>query len=226
MGYTYLTGDFNGDTGANYVLEVNVMGCKYASSSALDSAYAGIQDALQEVYDNTDVVGTIARKYETDNALDCDNHWDDGNTWLDNNGFNGDGVYLWVTNCGLAVSASWGGWENRRQAFVSTDWYGEGQFLSVMAIQEGLHSYLKEQCSYVQDLTDGTDDEHALGDLQTINGTQKSSPLAATYVDDGLAGKGDCNDDGSANGGTRSLTWCTRDGLEYSRDHAKNDGSH
>ncbi|WP_435159032.1 hypothetical protein [Haladaptatus sp. DFWS20] len=216
----------NWDAGHN--MEIWVLGCKNVSQSALDSAYAGVKDALGQINNRSSKIpGSVVRKVDTSKAIDCNNHWDSGNNWLDSHGF-GAGVYLWVTGCQIAVAAGGGGWEKRRQAFVSTSWYGSGYYLSVMAIQESFHPFiLHGSCAYVQDLTNGTN-EHALGqDIDTPNG-DKASPMVTSYEDDSenYESKGECNRDVITSNVTRGLTNCTVEAIEWSKDHAYWNGVH
>lgn len=224
MGYTYVEDSTNGDINANYCLEVNVMGedDAFVSDSELDEVYDGITYALDQIYEAGKVDGTLARKYKTDNVIDCSNRYNDGNQWLDDNGFSGeDGQYLWVADCNGSSSAAWGAWEGRTQAFVSTrDW--SGYRLAVVGIQEGLHAYLKKNCKYVESELGGANGEHDLGHESYGD---NHSPLCATYPDSVVVGTCD-NGDKADTGWTRHPSSCTNQAIEDSWKHAKYDGSH
>lgn len=222
MSYTRLDKDTRGDTSKDHTMRIDVMKATVPSSSALDSAYTGVVDALDQIMDRQDdisggmdIPGYVARKYTTDKALDCSNPRDSARTWCNNNGFN-DGHHTWVTNCGEAVSDSSGAWEGRTQSVVSTDWYGSSYYLSVMAIHESLHAFINQSCNYTpsNDHVLGWDQPKDLGDFCT--------PMAASYEDDpeNYEAKGDCGRDVTTDGVTRDMTTCTIEALRYSREHA------
>lgn len=222
---TWLKTSYNGDINASECLEVNVLGEKYAPADDFEDAYDGIRKALDQAYNSshTYIQGTIARKIDTDHILDEDDYWDSGEKWLNDHGY-GDGVYLWVCEIdGVAgIARAWGGWGDKEQAFVNY-LYFEDQNVASVAVQEGLHPYLLSSCNYVQDLTNGSDDEHALGDVWNWN-PDEASPMCYTYVGDGPADQGECGYyDDLEDGGTWVLTNCTEKALEYSKDHYQGD---
>lgn len=235
MGYTLLDTETRGDTTKDHTMRVSVLKAKNPSQSALDSAYNGVVDFLNQVmdrqYDNhgMKIPGFVAKKYETDKGIDCSNKFESGNNWLDNNNF-GEGHYTWVFNCGnanSAESAQEGAWERRTQSFVTTDWYGNGHYLSVMAIHETLHAFVTDSCTNVQQHTEfGWD--HELGHDIYQNGSNNCTPLAASYEDESqnYESKGQCNRDKTTDGVTRTLSECTIKSLQDSREHAYFNGAH
>lgn len=227
MSYTEEEVNGWGSTGGDWVLEINVMQCRYVSDSEGKDVYNTIYDAVDRIYNSsrTSLDGALTRRYDTDNIMNCDNRFNDGNYWLDNNGFSGvDGCYLWVTNCnkrGVAVDSN--GWTGRTQAFTSVDYYGSDA--DIIAIQEGLHPYLLEACDYVQNML-YTDDEHQLGKgIEYTSTTDYHTPMAAGYNYD--AHHGECQGgSGDPEAWTDTLTTCTYDAVEFSKEHVRTSGSH
>ncbi|UPV77046.1 hypothetical protein M0R89_21760 (plasmid) [Halorussus limi] len=226
MSYTKTGGSSRGDTNKDHTMRIKVMKAKVPSTSELDTVYQAVLNALDQIMDETgsaygmDIPGYVIEKYETDHSLNCSNMESSATTWLDNNGFT-DGQFLWVTNCSDAFADSEGAWEGRTEAFVSTDWYS-GDMLGAVAIQEALHSFLLDSCLKLPG------DDHSLGQDADEGSYDNATPMVASYGDssENYESKGDCNRDKNTDGVTYDITYCTVEGMNYSREHAYNNGVH
>lgn len=206
----------------DWAMRVRVMKEAGADAYYRDKAFNALSDSLNQIYYNTDIVGIDLQAWDTDEVLECDDRTNDGAFYLSSHDFSGPGLYLWVTTC--SDSFAWNGaWESRTQAFVSQSDYSGGKFDAV-AVQETLHSFIYSNCTYVENMI--VDDEHELGEVIYEDGWDKMTPMAASYYDQ-HAPDGDCDRwPNGFNSYTTTVTSCTLDSLEYSRDHAKFDGSH
>lgn len=235
MGYTLLDTSTRGDTSKDHTMRISVMKARNPSKSYLDRAYSAVVDACDQIMNRQgshgmDIPGYKVRKYDTDKAIDCTDKFQSGNNWLDNNNF-GEGHYTWVYGCGnsdASEARNSGGWEKRTQGFVSTDWYPDTHYFSVMAIQESFHPFILNSCAYVQDHTNGNN-EHSLGQDIYQNGSNNASPMAASYEDNSnynYESKGECDRDRTTDGVTWALTHCTVKSMQDSRSHAYHNGVH
>lgn len=231
MSYTQEDSRYWGSTGGDWVLEINVMQCRYVSDTEGTDVYNTIESAVDRIYSSsrTSLDGAITRRYDTENIMNCDNRFNDGNHWLNNNGFGGsEGCYLWITNCNKpGVAAGSGAWTGRSQGLVSVEYYGSGpgNDADIIGIMESLHPYILHPCEYVQDML-YTDDEHQLGKGIEYTGTiDHHTPMTAGYNFD--AHHGECQGgSGGPEGWTDTLTLCTIDAVEFSKDHVRTGGSH
>lgn len=129
--------------------------------------------------------------------------------------------WTWLNASGngthLAISSSWGGGvadsgEGSENAFVEEaeavvgSASGGGGFFKNGAIQEAYHPFIDARLNDVQSITGPNNDEHSLGEVPSDNNV---TPMVTSYVDDGLAGKGDCNDNYSVYGHNTSPSYCT-----------------
>lgn len=232
MSYDKVDCNRYGDQRNRYILEINVMLTEGPTYPEGSSAYNGVKSVCKEATNNGRVKAAKACFYNTDNRIDCDNYWSDGNQWLDNHdldeGDYGEGVYLWVTNCDLSKAASppdGDAFIQRRQAFVGANrpYYEDNFMLSVMAIHEGLHPYLAQGCEYVNRKF-GNGGEHSLGHSKFENGKQRFTPMCASYERDYNYGStGNCSDgDDTPDGHTRGISICTEHSLKSSWKHIDN----
>lgn len=221
MSYTIQDSTAKGDTGADHVLEVNVMKAQNADTSYFDKAYQWVEDAVLQVYNGGWVPNVLVRKVTTDQVFDnCDNYIDQGNTWLDNNTW-GDGTYCWIMACDAQFAAAGtGAWNNRRQGFSGTK-SGNAEEVACIAIMESFHAYINNNCSEAQKLmgdVDGSND-HTLG-IKMDN--YEATPMLGGYgPEEGTSG--DCANYPSdyLAGYTKNLTQCTKKALSRSYDHAE-----
>lgn len=229
MSYTKTGGQTWGDETADYAIRFNVLKAQNPSTSKLDTVYDGLVQAVDRIYHNTAIPGAFVRKYTTDQEFTCSNKIDDGQNWLDNNGFTSRGCHLWVYLCNDSVGYE-GAWENRRQAFVDADAYS-GDKLANVGVQEALHTYiLHPTCDYVVNEAGNSDSEgeHALGCITKDSEaptTDLITPMVTTY-EDTWSSTGNCNDNDLSNNWGQFVTDCTVDSMYYSMDHAQNNGSH
>lgn len=209
---------------ADHDMDVSVMGAKDTSQSALDSAFEGVKSGLSQCYDRTSVPGVRVRKFETDQVIDCGDKFGSGEAFLSDHDFS-DGHYLWVTGCRDPRSNNTGGWEKRTQGFVSTSVYGEGYYLSSMAIHETLHAFLINNCVNTpgNDHVNGQDkrftERNQFGDIVL---KYRVTPMATSYedTDKNYEARGGCNNDEHTDGTTNQLSDCTIQNIEDSRQHA------
>jgi len=228
MSYTVEDSKYNGETGGDYVLEVNVMREQGADTDYWDKQYNYIVDALDQTYDGDYVPATIARKYDTDANLSCNDLLSDGNDWLDDNLSGYDGLYLWVVSCDGAPFACCheSGWDGQHQSFIKTQTYPTVHETAVSGIMEALHPYLyNKSCPDVQDEADG-DEDHNLGKVQYYyHEKHKSTPLLGHYGKN-KATAGDCSNWEDDYVYSKELTYCTMVSLEYSWNHAAGNHDH
>jgi hypothetical protein len=220
MTYTVLETTRIGDTGADNVLEVNVMKAENAGSDYLDKAYTWVDNACRQVYDEGWVPNVLTRKVTTDQVFDnCDNYTDQGNTWLDNNNW-GDGTYCWIMKCDAQFAgADTGGWNQRRQAFSGTESGGLKE-VACIAIMESFHPYINNNCSEAQKLMGdvSSSNDHSLG-IRTTD--YYITPMLGGYGEE-TATAGDCSNwESPYYDWTDNLTSCTVKAVSRSYDHAE-----
>lgn len=222
MSFTVVDKKKNGDSGGDYVLEVNVLENEGVSRDYLDHQYDYIEYVLDELYSEDRVPGTIARKVTTDADLSCDNVFDDGNNWLDDNSAN-DGLYLWCMDCNDNPFACCheSGWDGRHQAVSFSNYIDSTHGNCVAGIMEALHPYIyNKSCSQVIDEAGGEED-HYLGQIkrQALLLPDTATPMLGTYGQS-TAENGDCSYWETKDGFTTQLTMCTKRAVEYSWNHA------
>lgn len=233
MSYDIVDSKYNGDTGSTYgVVEVNVLR-EHADKSYWDRAYKYVSNELDRIYNNTSLDGTIARKYETDATIACDNLFEDGNQWLDDNGITGDGNHLWIiggcsdTHIATSGGGDNGAWNSRTQSFVGQNSYPNEHEVAFSSVHEGLHSHLAANtCDKIRseilngDTDDDNSDDHNLGMVYTSSWGDDASVMLGHYGND-EAGAGDCNDTAwTIDGYQEDVTDCTLRALEMSSEHA------
>ncbi|PSP78428.1 hypothetical protein BRC81_07745 [Halobacteriales archaeon QS_1_68_20] len=235
MSYDIVDSSYNGDTGSTYgVAEINVMRESSASQSYWDRAYSYISDELDRIYQNTSLDGTIARKYDTDADIGCNNLFDDGNQWLDDNGLTGDGSHVWIvggcddTHIATSGGGDNGAWDSRTQGFVGENTYPNEHEVAFSAIHEGLHTHLAANtCDRVRSevlngetTDDGNSDDHHLGMVYTSWWGDDASVMLGHYGND-IADNGDCDQTAwTIDGYDNDVTDCTLRALELSSEHA------
>jgi hypothetical protein len=221
-----------GFTGAEYdVLEVNLMATDEVINDYWDTSYDVMSREIERVYNNTSLSGGLTRKYSTDLSLDCDNLRDSANSWLNNNGFHGDGVYCWfVGSCAahdIYFADLEGAWNNRRIAFVGQLSRDSIHQLAVQTIHESLHPYLyADSCEKIQeeilngDTGGQNSNDHNLGDVYTSWWGDDASPMLRHYGDS-EATAGNCSDNAwTVDGYSSDVNDCTMRALEMSSEHA------
>ncbi len=222
MSYELVDSTYNGDTGGSEVLEVNVMWAKDPEKKYWDRTYKYVKNTLDRLYSNGHVPATIARKYDTDYSIDCDNKFSSGNDFLNNNNF-GDGQYLWVVTCDAAVAYDQKGWEKRRLGFIGTTRYPNVHQTAFSGVHEGLHPYIyADNCSKVQNQY-GVDSDHELGKVLNtgswLNPNQASTMLGH-YGQSVAEASDSCDRWKSVDRYKNDTTACTEQALEYSWKHA------
>ena len=210
-------------------MKINVMGCSQCPTWALDAAYDGIVNIQNQLYNNTNIPGTHVAKYTTNftaNSCDADTERPDANQWLDNNGFGGYELYLFVSNCALATTYGLA-WFGRCVGFVGAGqgYYDSPSEMEVMAPHESLHAFLYEGCTQVRNLANNPANhvDHRLG---TINGSKKATPMCASYASKSsntFASTGMCHSSANINWGdwTTNLSACTKEGVQHTYDHVR-----
>lgn len=220
MSYDRVDYKFNGDTSADYVLEINVMESAGVSRDYLDKQYSYIEYVLDDLSDR--VPGTIAREYTTDADISCSNVWEDGNKWLDANYF-GDGLYLWCMDCSDNPYACCheSGWDGRHQAVSFSNYTDNDKGNCVSGIMEALHPYIfNKSCTKVQGEAGG-DSDHYLGEIHDrgYKYDDHASPMLGHYGQS-TAENGNCDHWETKDGFSKVVTTCTEDAIEYSWNHA------
>lgn len=225
MSYTIQDTTSKTDSDGDNILEVNVMKAQNAGHDYFDEAYQWVEDAVLQVYNGGWVPDVIVRKITTDQTFDgCDNYVDQGNNWLNNNGW-GDGTYCWITECEAQFAgADTGGWSTRRQAWSGTNWAGRSpEYVACIAIMESFHPYLNNNCTEAQKVMGdvSSSNDHSLGKR---NSNAENTPMLGTYgMEEATAG--DCSNWTSYQAGlTKNLTECTKKALHRSYNHAE--GNH
>lgn len=220
MSYNRVDYKFNGDTTGDFVLEINVMESQGVSRDYLDKQYSYIEFVLDDLSDR--VPGTIAREYTTDANISCNNVFDDGNAWLDDNGF-GDGLYLWCMDCNDNPFACCheSGWDGRHQAVSFSEYTDNDHGNCVSGIMEALHPYIyNKSCTKVQNEAGG-DQDHYLGEIHDtgFKYDDPASPMLGHYGQS-TAENGNCDHWETKDGFSKVVTTCTEDAIEYSWNHA------
>lgn len=218
MAEEILDSSTNGDTGGDYVLEVNVMKASYPSMTYLDRTYNYVTSMLDDVYNGGHVNATLARKVSTDKSFDCGgDHRTEANNYLDSHNW-GDGNYLWIIACN---ETSWGegagGWGGRTVS-VTYSSYESAHSVACTGLMECLHPYLEPAvCSYADRIVDYSEDDHSFGHIDP--GSDKRTPMLGNYGKS-VCETGDCGNYQSSDDGLgRNVTSCTKDGLEYCWNH-------
>ncbi|MFB6194436.1 MAG: hypothetical protein ABEI75_05165 [Halobaculum sp.] len=228
MSYSVVDSRYQGDTGGSHVLEVNVMREQSADTDYWDKQYQFVLDALDQAYSGDYVPATIARKYDTDADLDCNDLLNSGNNWLDNNLSGYDGMYLWVADCSNTPFACCheSGWDGRHQGFTMTGTYPTVTETATTGVMEALHPYLYNfSCPDVQNEANG-DEDHALGQrTYYYKSKHEITPMLGHY-DKATAQTGDCDNWEDDAEFTANLTYCTLVSLEYSWNHDAGNHSH
>lgn len=221
--------DDNGDQTNRWAMKVNVMGCSQCPDWALDAAFEGIKKAHNDIYASTNVPGTRIISYTTDftaNSCDEGQERSEANNWLDANGFGGKELYLFVSNCGMARTYGHA-WQGRCVGFVGAGdgYYDDPGEMSVMAIHESLHAFIYQLCNLVQDEAGSSvQTDHKLGHILEVNGTDKATPMVASYAKDpsnNFAESGNCDNYSDISWGdwTRYMSLCTLDSINHTLDH-------
>lgn len=218
MAEEILDSQYNGDTGGDYVLEVNVMKASYPSKSYLDATYDYVRAMLDDVYNGGYVPATLARKVSTDKTFNCSGDIrNQANNYLDANNW-GDGNYLWIIACD---DTSWGvgggGWTGRTNSVTFTVNKDE-HAVACTGLMECLHPYLEPaNCSKADEVVDYSEDDHSFGHIDP--GSYKRTPMLGWYGRD-VCETGDCNNYRTTDYGLgRHVTNCTKKGLKYCWRH-------
>ncbi|NEU58978.1 hypothetical protein [Halorussus sp. MSC15.2] len=220
MAYTLKDSKYNGDTGGDQVLEVNVLKASNPDAKYWDKTYNFVVDTLDSLYNDGYVPATIARKYDTDKTIDCNNKFSDGNSWLNDNNF-GDGMYLWVVKCDTAVAHDRNGWAERRQGFIGTTRYPNAHQTAFSGVHEALHPYIyADVCDEVQKF--GVSSDHELGKVlntgSLLNPNQASTMLGH-YGQSVAEASDSCDRWKSVDRYKNEQTVCTKKSLKRSWQH-------
>jgi len=201
-------------------------------SSYLDKAYDFCIKCLDDLYGGGHISGYTIEKRAVENWNIKDNCDGDGGVldiWnnkrtQDLNATHDGGhccIHEASTDCASPGRASGGGaWYNDVSQVARTTAGGGGyrkeKGVAGTCFHEYTHSFVYKNCDNVSEYLED-DDEHSLGVIKEIDGTDKETPIGNTrWADNGIC----ANYSGDPSGWTHKLTICTKDSFHESAEHA------
>lgn len=217
-----------GDTGSYDSVNVEIYRAYYADGIYRYYARQAAENVFQQATDGGYISGYDITTWNIDWSVgDCTDIWSE---WHDfrttQTSWDSIGTHFLVTACGsddLGNGSPVPTWDNDGSAYARTSGNDRpvDKFKHTVGM-ELLHSFIdKNNCCEVQDMTGPNNSEHSLGTVKDIDGQKLETPMATK----GTWDVGWCDYDGDYKDGiTMDTSYCSKQCLSYSADHA--DGRH
>lgn len=185
-----------------------------------ETARSALETGLEEITASTAIDGygvEIRREYPNERADSSYGFLQNFDDWRGRNGFTETGSHLGVSNAFGGGVANGGQFYNAFTTDTSCVAGSAGAsdaFFRNAAIHEVCHTLIDPSLPAVSELI-GENDEHTLG---MVYEDRTVSPMLTGYARRGLGNTGQCSNDLYPTRETTTLTSCTLDALEYTRE--------